>query len=79
VLADGNILKPEHFPGLLDERPDARSTEMEFSGVIPLQQLERHYLEWAAAHFPGDRQSLAAKLGVSERTLYRKLQDASDD
>jgi DNA-binding NtrC family response regulator len=35
------------------------------------------YLEWAVATFPGDRQSLAAKLGVSERTLYRKLKEST--
>jgi len=31
------------------------------------------YLQWALARHGGDRKSLAAQLGISERTLYRKL------
>lgn len=42
--------------------------------VMPLAEVEARYLEWAAAHHDGDRASLAKKLGLSERTLYRKLQ-----
>jgi transcriptional regulator with PAS, ATPase and Fis domain len=77
VLADGNVLKPQHFPDLLDGTQTPGSLEMEFSGIVPLEQLEKSYLEWAVATFPGDRQSLATKLGVSERTLYRKLRESS--
>ncbi len=77
VLADGNLLKPEHFPDLQDGPQVPESLDMEFSSIIPLEQLEKSYLEWAVANFPGDRQSLAAKLGVSERTLYRKLRESS--
>jgi two-component system, NtrC family, response regulator HydG len=43
------------------------------SEVIPLEELEQRYLGRVLAEFPGDRQELARKLGVSERTLYRKL------
>jgi transcriptional regulator with PAS, ATPase and Fis domain len=73
VLADGDTLKPQHFPDLLTSKQSTKATEMEFSSIVPLEVMERLYLQWAAASFPGDRQSLAAKLGVSERTLYRKL------
>ncbi len=74
VLSDGDTLTPQHFPDLLDESKKREPVDMEFSGIIPLDLMEKRYLEWAVANFPGDRQSLAAKLGVSERTLYRKLQ-----
>ncbi len=77
VLADGDLLKPEHFPDLQDGPQVAESLDMEFSSIIPLEQLERYYLEWAVTNFPGDRHSLAAKLGVSERTLYRKLRESN--
>jgi DNA-binding NtrC family response regulator len=77
VLADGNVLKPEHFPDLLGATQTPRPLEMEFGEIIPLEQLERSYLEWTVATFPGDRQSLATKLGVSERTLYRKLKEST--
>ncbi len=75
VMADGDILKPQHFPDLLQEGRRPEPAEIEFGGIVPLEQLEQRYLEWAVRHFPGDRQSLAVKLGVSERTLYRKLRD----
>jgi two-component system, NtrC family, response regulator HydG len=55
----------------------ADSTEVEFDSIVPLEQMEQRYLQWAACNYPGDRQSLAAKLGVSERTLYRKLQHST--
>ena len=42
--------------------------------VVPLAELEQRYLGRVAADFPGDREELARRLGISERTLYRKLQ-----
>jgi DNA-binding NtrC family response regulator len=42
--------------------------------VVPLAELEQRYLARVAADFPGDREELARRLGISERTLYRKLQ-----
>jgi len=47
--------------------------------VVPLAELEQRYLARVAADFPGDRQELAGKLGISERTLYRKLQRIERD
>jgi len=41
---------------------------------MPLDQLENRYLEQVSARFSGERRELARRLGVSERTLYRKLQ-----
>ncbi len=43
--------------------------------LLPLAQLEAEYLRWAADRAQ-DRASLAQALGISERTLYRKLDDA---
>jgi transcriptional regulator with PAS, ATPase and Fis domain len=41
--------------------------------IVPLETAELRYLQWALAHHAGDRKSLAEQLGISERTLYRKL------
>ena len=38
-----------------------------------LRQAEREALRTALAAHPGDRRALAARLGISLRTLYRKL------
>ena len=74
VLADGDTLQPHHFPELQSGAKTAEIPEMEFDGIVPLEQMEKRYLEWAVANYPGDRHSLSTELGVSERTLYRKLQ-----
>ena len=41
--------------------------------VVPLDQVESRYLRQVVARFGGDNRILAQQLGVSERTLYRKL------
>jgi DNA-binding NtrC family response regulator len=76
LLADGDELLPEHFPGL---RP-AVSPVMALSGparhactVVPLAQAEREYVESVSARFQGSRSELAGLLGLSPRTLYRML------
>ncbi|MBS1191237.1 MAG: sigma54 specific transcriptional regulator, Fis family [Rhodocyclaceae bacterium] len=45
-------------------------------GLVPLDQLEQHYLKWAAREVTSDLPRLAAGLGISLRTLYRKLREA---
>jgi transcriptional regulator with PAS, ATPase and Fis domain len=74
LLADGETIGSEHLPrdcaciGLPTvEGPDADG------GPLPLDLAERRYLMRVAREFRGDRKALAAHLGVSERTLYRKL------
>lgn len=41
--------------------------------IVSLADAERHYLRWACASHRGDRRTLARTLGISERSLYRKL------
>jgi transcriptional regulator with PAS, ATPase and Fis domain len=83
LLSDGRDLRCEHLPSELvtpnapRSEPPRRATAEAFavSEVFPLDRIEADYLRWAAARTP-DRASLAQALGVSERTLYRKLDDA---
>jgi len=51
----------------------------EVPGVIPLREVEKRYLEWAVANHAGERAELAQQLGMSERTLYRRLRELRDD
>jgi two-component system response regulator HydG len=41
--------------------------------ILPLDQAERRYVRDALQQLGGDRKELARRLGISERTLYRKL------
>lgn len=43
--------------------------------LIPLDQVESRYLRRVTASFKGDKRNLAQQLGISERTLYRKLRN----
>ena len=78
LLADDDVILPAHLD--LDNEPHtspARSTADDTSksvpDIIPLDALEQRYLDWAITHSGLDRKSLAQQLGISERTLYRKL------
>ncbi len=70
LMADGDTLLPEHLPPEVGaNQPPAPVVDE----IVPLATAELRYLQWALAHHDGDRKSLAERLGVSERTLYRKL------
>lgn len=73
LMADGDTILPEHldpeFSGI------APNTAAPPPTILPLEQAEQRYLQWALAQHDGDRAALAEILGISERTLYRKLKD----
>jgi DNA-binding NtrC family response regulator len=53
--------------------PDA-SGAFQLAEVVDLETLERRYLGWARLQPGNDLPALAGRLGISQRTLYRKLQ-----
>ncbi|MDA8092556.1 MAG: sigma-54-dependent Fis family transcriptional regulator [Betaproteobacteria bacterium] len=71
LLADGSLILPEHLPGICAERAPAELSPM--GGVVPLAQMEDGYLRWASRQPDITRKELAARLGLSERTLFRKM------
>jgi DNA-binding NtrC family response regulator len=75
LLADGTEISAEHLPGICasEESTGTAATPL-FRQLLPLDELEQHYLRWVVAHHQGDKRTLAEALGVSERTLYRKLE-----
>jgi two-component system response regulator HydG len=76
ILADGSVIQPQHLPGGMGSVPrQAIPAVTPLGDLVPLESLEKHYLRWAVQNFRGDRKSLAERLQVSERTLYRKLRE----
>lgn len=76
IMLDGNTIQPQHL--YLDTMQNVNKAALEtrpFEDIAPLDTLEQRYLAWAANKFQGDRKSLAERLGISERTLYRKLRN----
>ncbi|MBZ0105649.1 MAG: sigma-54 dependent transcriptional regulator [Sulfuricella denitrificans] len=80
IMVDGNTILPRHLHfGTMKSGKEASSAATAFDELISLADMEKRYLSWAAKNFSGDRKSLAEKLGMSERTLYRKLNEARQE
>ncbi len=80
VMADDGTILPRHLPHYLMgkvEPPLSPPTESE--AILPLEEVERQYLQRVLATFSGEKKQLAQLLGVSERTLYRKLQGLREE
>lgn len=80
LLADGDLILPRHLPPKIATPETHPGAELESlcdgSDVLPLAEVERRYLRAAVERFPGTKRELAAKLGIGERTLYRKLTES---
>ena len=76
LLSDDDTILPEHLPQEVRDNIQQQdySTLLATEEILPLEEMEQRYLIQIAAKFQGDRDSLADKLGISKRTLFRKLQ-----
>lgn len=72
LMADSDIIQPEHLPERLGEPACGAPSSGE---IVSLAEAERRYLRWAASRHKGDRRALAGALGISSRTLFRKLRE----
>jgi DNA-binding NtrC family response regulator len=82
LLCDGERIEADHVSeaiatGQRLRRPAAPAVQE--APVTDLRSLERQTLREALARHRGSRAALAAQLGMSERTLYRKLKQAGLD
>lgn len=77
LLADGEVIDLVHLTDLADDLPPVAAPgngAFAVSEVLSLDEMERRYLAWAKARPDMGSAELARSLGVSPRTLYRKLQ-----
>ena len=77
LLADGDSIDQSHLAEMADDippAPPAAGGAFQLAEVVDLQTLERRYLDWARGQPGNDLATLAGYLGISQRTLYRKLQ-----
>ncbi|MCG8425856.1 MAG: sigma-54-dependent Fis family transcriptional regulator [Chromatiales bacterium] len=72
LLTDGELIQPDSL--LLEGDVQAELAVPPTAEIITLDELEQRYLRQVTAAFKGERGELARRLGVSERTLFRKLQ-----
>jgi two-component system response regulator HydG len=77
LLSDGNEIQPTHLPEEVQgthENVGSGETALPLkSSSLTLSALEASTLSERLAQHRGNRKSLATELGISERTLYRKL------
>jgi len=73
LLVDGDTIHPQDLPDECFANGSGSQALLAPRQIVPLDEMERRYLRWVTARFSGDRQLLADQLGLSERTLYRKL------
>jgi len=73
LMCDGDEIGPEHL--YLEAEPDPLTPPFVSiaDGAADLAEIERRTLTAAHAGHVGSRRALADRLGISERTLYRKL------
>jgi two-component system, NtrC family, response regulator HydG len=77
LLADGDTIDRSHLTEMADDIPPAQPDAggaFQLAEVVNLATLEKRYLDWAKGQPGHDLPTLAKHLGISQRTLYRKLQ-----
>jgi transcriptional regulator with PAS, ATPase and Fis domain len=76
LLVANDRIEREHLPGeVVAERPESRLQPGMDEAPLALRTIERESLAQALVEYRGNRRELAQALGLSERTLYRKLRE----
>jgi DNA-binding NtrC family response regulator len=77
LLAGPGTVLVEHLPDEVVASAASGIAQSRPGEIVTLEEAEKRYLRWALATFHGDRRALAERLGLTERTLYRKISDIS--
>ncbi|MCX7807375.1 MAG: sigma-54 dependent transcriptional regulator, partial [Deltaproteobacteria bacterium] len=72
VLGSSSELRVEDLPPAI-AGAEQRSNQLVFSIGTPLDEIERRVIKATLEHTRGDKQLAAQLLGISARTIYRKL------
>ena len=77
VLADGDAIRAGDLPPEVRSvaRPEAEPRSEEAGALLPLLEVERRHLQRVLEQTGGHRARAATVLGISERSLYRKIQE----
>jgi DNA-binding NtrC family response regulator len=76
VVCEGSEVLPRHLPAALRAPVAPSPSGRDATETLPtLQEAERALIERALRVTDGHRGNAARKLGISERSLYRKLEE----
>jgi len=73
VLAEGEVLTERDLPDRISEGLQATASPKEIPTGLTMEELERLAITKALDQFGGNRTHAANRLGISVRTLQRKL------
>lgn len=77
MFAENGLINPDCLPPRILEATGEVVLEVgssiDATGIVPLKEVEQQYLEELLREFEGGKKALADHLGISERTLYRRL------
>ncbi|HLM72429.1 MAG TPA: sigma-54 dependent transcriptional regulator [Polyangiaceae bacterium] len=73
VLCRSDKLTPDDLPESIRQAPGAEPSSLTFSVGTPLDEVERRLIRETLRHARGDKSVAAQLLGISTRTIYRKL------
>jgi len=73
ILATGPVLTPEHIRIEQTERVSVRKPELNFPAGMTLTDIEKEALVQTLRRHAGNRQLTAEALGISARTIQRKI------
>ena len=75
VRARGNILTSADLPPEIGPRPTTEAEGWEFLAGKSADEVERNHIRVTLVATDGNRLKAASTLGISERTLYRKIKE----
>jgi transcriptional regulator with PAS, ATPase and Fis domain len=73
ILTDGESIDAAYLPAARSESAHAGISEIREESIVPLEVAEKHYLQSTLDKLGGDKGKLAKRLGISRRTIDRKL------
>jgi two-component system response regulator HydG len=75
VLCRGTVLTLADLPEAIASNVDASPESLTFSVGTPLEEVEQRLIRETLRHTSGDKSLAAQLLGISTRTIYRKLDE----
>jgi two-component system response regulator HydG len=73
VLCRSELIRIEDLPDDIAQAADAPPAQLTFEIGTPLEELEQRMIRETLRHTQGDKSLAAQLLGISTRTIYRKL------
>jgi DNA-binding NtrC family response regulator len=73
ILSEGAMIALEHLP--MEIARSVALRPIHTGGDLPLHEVELRHIERALEEHGGHRERAATALGISERTLYRRLKE----